>query len=112
MRRRTEIKDGTWKSPHERRDARRKALGPLANGPSATLGDFARAWLEERTPHLTKPVQYDYKLLLDSHVLGHGIARQPIAKVNDADIARVIKDISEREGRRGKPLSPRRIKTW
>src|ERR1700679_2849903 len=68
MRRRTEIHDGTCKSPHERRDARGKALDPPANGPSATLGDFARAWLEERTPHLTKPVQYDYKLLLNSHV--------------------------------------------
>ena len=34
---------------------------------------------------------------------------KPLAEVNDGDISRLIKDISERKTRRGKPLSPRRI---
>jgi hypothetical protein len=59
MRRRTEVRDGTWKSPRDRRAVRRNATKSAAIGAYLTLGDFARAWLEERTPHLTKAVQYD-----------------------------------------------------
>lgn len=70
MRRKTEIRDGTWKSPRDRRTARRNATESAASGAPLTLGDFARAWLEERTPRLTEAVQYDYKLLLKSHVYG------------------------------------------
>lgn len=109
MRRRTEIHDGTWKSPRARRAARPGAIDSAAARAALTLGDFARAWLEERTPHLTEAVQYDYKLLLQSHVYGHALASQPLAEVNDGDISRLIKDISERKVRGGKPLSPRRI---
>jgi hypothetical protein len=71
MRRRTEIHDATWKSPRERRAARRKAIEPSTAEAPLTLGAFADAWLEERTPHITKAVHYDYKLLLKSHVHGH-----------------------------------------
>ena len=59
IRRRTEIHDGTWKSPRERRVAHRKAVETATGGPSLTLGEFASAWLEERTPYLTEAVQYD-----------------------------------------------------
>ena len=109
MRRLTEIRDGTWKSPRERRASRSGSIDSAAGQTPQTLGAFASAWLEERTPHLTEAVQYDYKLLLKSHVLGHAIAKKPLAEVNDGDVSRLVKDISERKNRRGKPLSPRRI---
>ncbi len=109
MRRRTEIHDGTWKSPRERRAARYGSIDSAAGRSPLTLGDFARTWLEERTPRLTEPVLYDYRLLLKTHVYGHALAGKPLAEVNDGDISRLIKDISERKGRGGKALSPRRI---
>jgi integrase len=109
MRRRTEIHDGTWKSPRERRVAHRKAVETATGGSSQTLGEFASAWLEERTPYLTEAVQYDYRLLLNTHVLGHGIAKRPIADVQDGDVSLFIKDISERRTRRGNLLSARRV---
>jgi len=109
MRRRTEIHDGTWKSPRERRAVRRKAIEHSTADEPLTLGAFADAWLEERTPHLTKAVHYDYKLLLNSHVHGHELARKPIAEVNDRVISLLVKDLTEHQTRRKKPLSPRRI---
>jgi integrase len=109
MRRRTEIHDGTWKSPRERRAARRKAIEPSTAEEPLTLGAFADAWLEERTPHITKAVHYDYKLLLKTRVHGHEVARKPIAEVNDGDVSLLIKDLTEHKTRRKKPLSPRRI---
>jgi len=54
-------------------------------------------------------VQYDYKLLLRSHVLGHDLAKKPIAEVNDGDISLLVKDLTEHKTRRGKLLSHRRI---
>jgi integrase len=54
-------------------------------------------------------VQYDYKLLLKSHVLGHAIAKRPIAEVNDGHVSLFIKDISQRKTRRGNLLSARRV---
>jgi hypothetical protein len=75
MRRRTEIHDGTWKSPHARRAERAGHIDSAAGRAPLTVSEFASAWLEERTPYLTEAVQYDYKLLLNTHVLGHGIAK-------------------------------------
>ena len=109
MRRRTEIKDGTWKSPRERRAARSGSIDSAAARNPLTLGAFAEAWLEERTPLLTKAVHYDYNLLLKTHVLPHEIANKPLAEVNDGDIALLIKELSEHKTRRKKLLSPRRI---
>ena len=109
MRRRTEIRDGTWKSPRERRAERRRTLDPCAAETPLTLGAFADAWLQERTPHLTKAVHYDYTLLLKTHLLGRGLAEKALAEVNDGDIALLIKELSEHETRHKKPLSPRRI---
>jgi len=43
MRRRTEIHDGTWKSPRDRRAARRNALEPPTTEAPLTLGAFADA---------------------------------------------------------------------
>ena len=64
MRRRTEIHDGTWKSPRARRAERAGQIDSAAGRAPLTVGEFANAWLEERTPYLTEAVQYDYKLLL------------------------------------------------
>ncbi len=109
MRRRTEIHDGTWQSPRERRATRSGVIDSAAGRAPLTLGAFARAWLEERAPHLTEPVRYDYRLLLNSHLHRHALASKPLAEVDDGDISRVIKLISESKGRRGERLSPRRI---
>jgi hypothetical protein len=80
MRRRTEIRDGTWKSPRARRAERAGEIDSTASRASLTVGDFACAWLEERSPYLTEAVQYDYKLLLKTHVLGHPLAKLPISE--------------------------------
>jgi integrase len=47
--------------------------------------------------------------LLNTHVLGHGIAKRPIADVQDGDVSLFIKDISERRTRRGNLHSARRV---
>ena len=100
MRRQTEIKDGTWLSPRERRRAKKAAMAGLAGDVALTLGKFALAWLEERAPHLTPAVAYDYRRLLNCHVLTHPIAGKPIFAIDDGDISRLIKDLSEKRTRR------------
>ena len=55
MRRKTEIKAGTWTAPGDRGMPQSAAGGGATAGASTTLGDFALAWLKERAPHLTQP---------------------------------------------------------
>jgi hypothetical protein len=49
-----------------------------ADGP--TLGAFAQQWLEERAPHLTPQVAYNYRGLVTNHLLPHRLARMTLGK--------------------------------
>jgi integrase len=73
-----------------------------------TLGEFARAWLEEKVK-LTPASRYDYNSQLKVHLLAHPLAAMRVAETNDGNINRFIADLSAKEKRVGVPLSARRI---
>ena len=108
MRRKTEIKAGTWTAPGDR-GMPQSAAGVADGRPSTTLGDFALAWLKERAPHLTPAVREDYDRLLRFHVFDLPLARRRLAEIHDGDISRLVHDLSAKTTRAHKPLSPRRV---
>ena len=108
MRRRTEIHDGTWKSPRDAalRDpvqlTLRRAERLLRSATSRAPGSKSARRISPRLSSTTTSSCL--------RATCRTCARKPpLAEVNDGDISRLIKDISERKSRRGKPLSPRRI---
>jgi integrase len=84
-----------------------RAASRLATQP--TLGEFTRLWLEERAPHLRPQTLYDYGCILRAYILSHSIAKIRLAEITDTHINLLIKDLSERPSRSGKPLSARLI---
>jgi integrase len=70
---------------------------------------MAERWLEERTPHLTPQVAYNYRVLINSHLLTHQIARRPLAEINDGDVANLVNDLRRSDAPGGKALSPNRV---
>jgi integrase len=76
-----------------------------------TLGEFARTWLDERAPRLRPQTLYDYQCILRAYILSHPIAQTRLAEISDAHINLLVKDLSERPARSGKPLSARLINT-
>ena len=84
-----------------------RAASLLAAQP--TLGEFAQSWLDERTPRLRPQTLYDYQCILRAYILSHSIAQMRLTEVSEAHINLLIKDLSERPSRSGKPLSARLI---
>ncbi len=108
-RRKTEIADGTWKAPyghgaHAVNGSRRPAAAS-----TLTLGAFARRWLEERAPHLTPQVGYNYRGLVTKWLLPHRLARMTLKEISDGDIATLVNELRRTPGAGGRPLSPGRI---
>jgi len=108
-RRKTEIADGTWRAPYGHGAHAVNGERRRASGTTLTLGKFAAAWLEERAPNLTPAVREDYERLLRFHLFGHPLARKPLGEIDDGDVARLVKELSEKRTHGGRPLSPRRI---
>jgi len=108
-RRKTERHLGTWKPSAKANRGRWAGHARSVDPDGPTLGAFAGQWLQERTPHLTPLVLYDYGILINTKLLPHPIARKPIAKIDEGDIARLVKKLSEQRARGGKVLSPRRV---
>lgn len=71
-----------------------------------TLAEFAGTWLDERAPRLRPQTLYDYQCILRAYILSHPIAQAPLAEIFDAHINLLVKDLSERPARSGKPRSP------
>ena len=74
-----------------------------------TVGEFAERWLEERAPHLTPQVAYNYRTLIRCHLLSHSLARKPLAEIDDGDIAALVNDLRQKPTKAGRPLSPGRV---
>lgn len=89
---------------------RRQRHGEAKNAAVAagrTLGEFARVWLEDRRPHLTAAVHYDYGLQLNKHLLGDPLARQSLIEIHDGN--RLVARLQAKQTRSGEALSARRI---
>jgi integrase len=80
-----------------------KRLG-LKASKEQTLGEFAKKWLAEKKPKLTKSSHYDYNSLLKAHILPHTLASMPLSQINDGHINLFIGDIQ----RKTKP--PKKVK--
>jgi integrase len=107
--RKTEVRLGTWKpSPKANRGRWRDLLdNRLAD--ETTLGEFALRWLDERTPHLTRQVQYNYRVLLSKHLLPNSLARMPLNQIDDGDIATFVKELRTVSPSGSKALSAGRV---
>src|SRR5271168_2655402 len=68
-RRQTEIADGTWRSPYGHGIHAANRSRPRPETEPLTVGEFAERWLEERDPHLTPQVAYNYRTLIRCHLL-------------------------------------------
>lgn len=68
-------------------------------------------WLDERAPRLRPQTLYDYQCVLRAYLLSHPIAQARLTEISDAHINLLVKDLSERPARSGKPLSARLINT-
>ena len=54
--------------------------------------EFAEQWLEERKSHLKRSSYYDYKSILDLHLIP-AFGKKRLGKVTEADIENLIKDL-------------------
>lgn len=104
-----EIRAGTFNyadffpnSPRAERFDVRPRRGP-------TLAEFARQWLDEQEPHLAASTRYWYRCLLTSYVFNEPLASLPISEISDADLNVLVKHLTERSARSGRPLSERSI---
>jgi integrase len=107
--RKTEVRLGAWRPSSK---ANRGEWGKLLIGKSVettTLGEFALRWLDERTAHLTQQVEYNYRMLLRSHLLPHRLARLPLDQIDDGDIAALVKELRTNAQTGGRPLSAGRV---
>jgi len=109
MRRKTEIAAGTWTAPYGHGAHAANGSRRAASSKGIALGDFAERWLDERKPHLTPQVYYNYRVLIRRHLLAHRLARRALAEINDGDIASLVNDLRNPRAAGGKPLSPNRI---
>jgi integrase len=109
MRRKTEIQTGTWMAPYGHGAHVVNGSRRPASGETLTLGEFAERWIEERKPHLTPQVAYNYRVLIRSHLLPHRLARRPMGEINDGDIASLVNDLREPPVAGRNPLSPNRV---
>jgi hypothetical protein len=108
-RRKTEIADGTWHAPYGHGIHAANRSHPRQDGESLTLGKFAERWLDERTPHLTPQVAYNYRVLIKAHLLTHRIARKMLVEINDGDIASLVNDLYKPSEASRKSLSANRV---
>jgi len=108
-RRQTEIADGTWRPPYGHGIHAANRSRPRPESEPLTVGEFAERWLEERAPHLTPQVAYNYRTLIRCHLLSHSLARKPLAEIDDGDVAALVNDLWQKPTKAGRPLSPGRV---
>ena len=108
-RRKTEIADGTWQAPYGHGIHAANRSRPQPDSELLTLGEFAERWIEERAPHLTPQVAYNYRVLINAHLLAHRIALQPLTEINDGDVARLVNELRKPAAAATKSLSPNRV---
>ncbi len=108
-RRKTEIADGVWQAPYGHGAHVANGSRRPASNETLTLGEFAERWLEERKPHLTPQVAYNYRVLARCHLLPNRLARMTVREISDGDIATLVNDLRRTPGAGGRPLSPGRI---
>lgn len=108
-RRQTEIADGVWQAPYGHGAHVANGSRRPASNETLALGEFAERWLEERNPHLTPQVAYNYRVLVRSHLLPYRLARMPVSEISDGDIATLVNELRRTPGVGGRPLSPGRI---
>jgi integrase len=108
-RRKTEIADGQWQPPYGHGTQAANRSLQRATGEGLTLGAFAEAWLKERKPHLTPQVEYNYRLILRTHLLPHRLACRLLAEINDGDVAELVNDLVDPKAAHKKPLSAGRV---
>jgi integrase len=66
--------------------------------PMPTLGEFARAWLEERRTTLTVATAYDYDRLVKALLLPASVAQTRLDALDDGDISGFLGELMKRQG--------------
>ena len=74
-----------------------------------TLGEFAKAWLEERRTTLSVATAYDYDRLLKALLLPASLAQKRLEAIDEGDLSRFLGELMKRKGLNGQPIGPRRI---
>ena len=77
-----------------------------------TLAEFGRQWIEERRTagRITDATVYDYRLILDAHVLRSDLADKRLDEIHDGYINALIGELRTRPGvHKGSTLGSRRI---
>jgi integrase len=90
-------------------DGAKRALfapAPPAEGPP-TVAAHARRWLDHRKPWLAGGTEYDYRRILEAHVIP-SFGDRPVSALTIEDVEGFIATLKERKGTKGRKLSNRR----
>jgi integrase len=75
----------------------------------ATLGEYAKKWLDERRPQLSSATAYDYLTILRTHILPSPLCEKRLDAIDDGDIMRLIGNLRQKRTQNGTFVGDRRI---
>src|SRR5262245_63976782 len=67
----------------------------------------ARQWIDHRKPWLAGGTEYDYRRIIEAHLVP-SFADRPVSDLRVEDVERLVGALKERKGTKGQTLSNRR----